>query len=280
MELQNIRYVVPAVRSFRSKVNTTAITRRAPKLNYAKARQRWWVHIECNSDIDLYIFEKALSGSEIRLVELEDEFYVEDPRIPDAANMGEATRLAETIVAQLNGSTRVLCQQFNGARIESLVELLENGTGRGIVSYAMAVPGESDFPSIAAFLNGEAVPINIILPMLKSDRDVQEALFYLGDESNVWGNLYKATEIVEDRVGDARALFQSGWCSRGEWERFRRSANHQEAIGRFSRHARSQAAPPPDPMTVTEARIVVSKLIGNWIRSLAARRAASGPTES
>lgn len=81
MVLQNIRHIVPAVRDFRAKANSTAFVRRAPRLNYAKANQRWWTHFV--SDIDLYIFEKALSRSEIRLIELEDRFYVEDPRILD-----------------------------------------------------------------------------------------------------------------------------------------------------------------------------------------------------
>lgn len=52
-------------------------------------------------------------------MELGDKFYVEYPRIPDTAHMGEAYRLAETIIAKLNGSIRVLYQHFNGARIES-----------------------------------------------------------------------------------------------------------------------------------------------------------------
>jgi hypothetical protein len=140
MALQNIKYIVPALRNFRAKTNSTAFVRRAFKLNYAKANQRWWIHVECDSDIDLYILEKALSGSEIRLVELENKFYVEDPRIPDSADMGEATRLAETVIAQLNGVTCMLCQHFQGARIESMVELLDNGTGRGILS------GDRGFP--------------------------------------------------------------------------------------------------------------------------------------
>ena len=59
--------------------------RRAPKLNYAKARLRWWIHVRFNSDLDLMIFEKAVAGSEVRLVELDNNFYIEDPRIPDTA---------------------------------------------------------------------------------------------------------------------------------------------------------------------------------------------------
>lgn len=270
MALQNIRRIVPAVKNPRVKVSSNAFIRRAPKLDYAKARQRWWIHVDFNSDIDLFIFEKALNPSEIRLVELNDAFYIEDPRITDSAHMADADRLAESIIAELNGVTRLLCPHFQGVRKESMIELLDNGTGLGIASCEVAVHGTSDFPAIATFLTGKGAPINSILPRLKSNKNVQEAIYYLGAEGNAWANLYKACEIVEDYAGGEKAIFQSRWCSRAAWERFRRTANHQEAIGRFSRHARSQAAPPPDPMTVAEARLFAGELVKNWIESVTA----------
>jgi hypothetical protein len=266
--LQNIRCVVPAVRGFRAELSYNAFTRHAPKIAYAKASQRWWIHVEFNCDLDLYIFEKAIAGSEIRLVELKDTFYVEDPRIPDAAGMGEASRMAEIIVAQLNGATRIMCPHFLGMRSESLIEILENGTGRGIVSYPVDVHGSSTFPAIESFLKGLSAPINSILEVLKSSADVQEALYNLGAEGNAWANLYKACEVVGDYAGGEKALLQMGFCSRSAWERFRRTANHQEAIGRFSRHARSKAQPPPDPMSVHEAREFTTQLMMRWIQSL------------
>src|SRR5262249_5827464 len=157
---------------------------------------------------------------------------------------------------------RILCPHFRGTRIESMVELLEDGTGRGIaVAPGITLPGQSDLPAIRDFLQGTAAPINAILPAMKSNRDVQDALFYLGAEGNAWANLYKACEVVEEHAGRAEVLFQNGWCSRTAWTRFRRTANHQEAIGRFSRHARSQAEPPPDPMTLEDARLFAGELV-------------------
>jgi hypothetical protein len=263
--LQNIKYVVPAVRHPRAKVNTSVFQRTAPKLAYAKANQRWWIQIECDVDIDLYIFEKALSGSEIRFIELEDRFYVEDPRISDQAEIGQAHDLAETYIAQLNGATRILCPQFNQVRIESIVELLPNGTGRGIASYSVRVHGRSALPAIKAFLTGKSVLLTSILPSLNANKDVQEALYYLGAQGNLWSNLYKASEVVEEHVGGERAVVEKGLCSRSAWARFRRTANHQEAIGRFSRHARSRTEPPPDPMTDCEARLFSDALVKRWI---------------
>jgi hypothetical protein len=269
MKLTNIRKIAPAVRDVRAQTGNTAFQRRAPKLDYAKTRQRWWIQLRFNSDIDLMILEKAVAGSEIRLVELENSFYLEDPRIPDSAEMGEAFRIAENLLAQLNGATQVSCSHFQPARFESMVELFENGTGRGIVMSEFVVHGSSDYPAIGTFLTSELTPIGSMLPVWKSDEAVQDALFYLGAEGNVWASLYKACEIVEDHVGGGpKVIFQNGWCSRAAWDRFHRTANHQEAIGFFSRHARSKTVPPSDPMTATEARSFVAGLMKEWIQSL------------
>jgi hypothetical protein len=243
--------------------------RRAPKLNYAKAQQRWWIQVRFNSDVDLMILEKAIAGSEIRLVEFDNGFYLEDPRIPDTAEMGEAFRLAESLLAQVNGAVQTSCRHFQSAKFESMIELFENGTGRGIVAADFVMHGSGNFPDIESFLTSELTPIKSMLPVWTENTDVQEALLYLGAEGNVWANLYKACEVVEDHVGGrAKDIFQNGWCSRSEWERFHRTANHQEATGRFSRHARSAVEPPPDPMTAYEVRSFLAGVINQWIQSL------------
>jgi Putative PD-(D/E)XK family member, (DUF4420) len=66
------------------------------------------------------------------------------------------------------------------------------------------------------------------------------------------------------------AMVRNGLCSKKDWNRFRRSANHQEAIGRFSRHARSKAQPPPDPMSEHESCMFIRGLAGSWILSVLA----------
>jgi len=268
MDLTNIRRIIPAVRDVRIKAGTSMFQRRAPKLNYAKARQRWWIQVRFNSEIDLMILEKVVRGSEIRLVELEGTFYLEDPRIPDTAEMDEAYRLAESVFAQVNGAVQVLCRHFQLARFESMIELFENGTGRGITSTACVVHGSSDFPAIESFLAGDLSPLNSMLPMWKRDKDIQDALFYIGADGNVWANLYKVCEIVRERTGGEARVLENRWCSRSAWERFHRTANHQEAIGLFSRHARSSAEPPRDPMTETEARSFSAGLVNEWVQSL------------
>jgi hypothetical protein len=80
--------------------------------------------------------------------------------------------------------------------------------------------------------------------------------------------LYKVREIIADALGGDAKLFDRQWCSRNELARFDRTANHQEVIGQFSRHARSKVAPPPSPMTESDARTFLLKLITLWTKEL------------
>ena len=260
--------IVPAVQSIRAAVNSSGFQRQVQKLSYAKARQRWWILLHFNSDIDLMIFEKAVKGSDIRLIELADKFYLEDLRIPDTSDMSEAESSAKAVLAQTNAAIRVLCPHFQNARFEYIVELMDNGSGRGIVAFDFVVHGTSSLPGIREFLLEDATPMNSILPIWKSNKNVQEAFYYLGAEGDHWANLYKAWEIVDDDVPRDSTIVERGWCTKAALTRFRHTANHQEAIGRFSRHARMKTVPPPDPMDIGEARVFVRDLVSKWIDSM------------
>jgi len=266
MELTNIRQIVGAVRNIRSMSNSP-FRRTVPKLDYAKARQRWWIELRFNSEIDLMILEKAVTGSGLRINELAGTFYLEDPRIPDHVNFAVAYDLAEKFVSQLNGTVPVLCSAFQPVVIESIVELFENGTGRGVARHDIVVHGMSSLESIRAFLQGNT-SLKGLLPIADRDENVREAFFFIGAPGNVWANLYKVSEIVEESMGRAPDLFQNDLCTRADWNRFRMTANHQEATGVFSRHARTNAQPPADPMTPIEAKLFIVGLVKRWVAHL------------
>lgn len=281
MELVNIRSIAPPVIAPHASSRSTGLTRRAAKVDYAKARKRWWIGVRFDSEIDLMIFEKATTGSDIRLIELQHKFYIEDPRLPDTADMGAAFRYAESLLPELNGVVGALCPHFQPAQFHCMVELFPKGYGQSIVSCELVVHGTTEYEPIKAFLTGEPTRLGAVLELCQSDKDVREALFYLGAGGNPWANLYKASEIVEDRLGgDPKAVFSKRWCSRSEWNRFRRTANHQEAIGLFSRHARKRTVPPADPMTVREARFLIARLLKNWILELVRVRSTESALKS
>jgi hypothetical protein len=266
LETTNIKYIVKPVTNV-SVFSTMNRTFRQPKFQeYVKANQRWWVELRFNSEIDLALLEKAVATSPVRLIEFQGSYYIEDPVIPDQADMSQAFRYEVEGLPRLNAAVSVVCPEFIPARFVCVVKLLEDGHGESVVSVDLVVHGTNQLEAVDRFLNGSQSDFGRVRDLMSRDSDVNEALLYFGADANPWANLYKACEVVQDRFGSQ--IVTQGWCSRTNWERFNRTANHQEVIGAFSRHARSKVAPPANPMTLNEARSVVRDLLHGWIQHL------------
>ena len=259
---KTVRYVVPPVSNPAVFISTKELLNRPSKqLDHTQANQRWWFGVQFDSEADIMMFEKAVSGSPVRLVEMEGRLYVEDPAVPDTATMGNVLGYVEERLPHLNAAVRLVCPHYVSARLLCVVELFIGGVGRSIISTTVTHHGKLEHSQIAAFLEGPGTDAPAIIDLGLQNRDVAEALHYFGLTDNVWANLYKMCEIVEESCGGKEQLFQLGWCSRSSWDRFKRTANHQEAIGRFSRHAKSKAVPPPKPMSEEQARTFAGELL-------------------
>ncbi len=275
MELTNIREILePLPITFQSQSPTILRSRKAsPK--YVKANQRWWLEVQFNSDIDLVLFEKTIAGSPVRLIEFQNRFFIEEPRTPDVDDMsrglGLVSRYAEDELPRLNAAVKVLCPQYVPATLRCIVYLDDRGQGHPITFAEGVVHGRDEEEAIRDFLRGPNTAFPGVLHLYAQHIDVREALFYFGSPGNPWSNLYKAREIIADAMGGDDAILASGWCSRKALARFDRTANHQEAIGKFSRHARIKAVPPPNPLEERDARELIRKLLRDWIQMLLSR---------
>lgn len=111
------------------------------------------------------------------------------------------------------------------------------------------------------------------LKKCEQDKDFSEAMMYCGQAlglpgANQWANLYRTYEVIADRFGgDAGIVNQLKACSKNDLDRFKRTVNHQEAIGGFSRHARLNCQPPPNPMPFQTAVGFVLGLVASWFNS-------------
>ena len=268
MERTKVRNIVLPIVDPRVSVSTPPLVWPRNRLSYVNAKQRWWVCVRFGSDADALIFKKVIEGSSIRLVEFEGNFYIEDPLIPDSASMDAPDRYAQEELPCLNAAVNLLCPQYVPARFHCGVELFSQGYGQSIVSVGAVQLGKSQPDAIAEFLRQSNTHFAGIRDLWMRNADVREALFYFGSGGNPWSNLYKLTEIIEDYCEGESELLGRSRCSRSAWDRFRRTANHQEAIGRFSRHARSAVEPPPNPMSVEEAQSLARDLLQGWIHEL------------
>jgi hypothetical protein len=212
----------------------------------------------------------------MRFIDFQGVYYLEHPDLPDWAEFNQAYFIAQSSLARVNGATKLICPPFRGVLLEGLVELFESGTGReGVTAGIIQPPTAADIETVLEVFRGKSGQIVSVTPPLNGDPNIREALFYLGSSDNGWFDLYKVSEIVEDGAGGLDSIVRKGWCSRKDWKRFTRTANHQEAIGRSSRHARSDDQPFSNPMTLHEAKRFLINVVGHWVRSELSQKSAA-----
>jgi hypothetical protein len=105
-------------------------------------------------------------------------------------------------------------------------------------------------------------PLPTKLHLAATDRDVDDALYFLQRPDPSWSELYKAYEVVRGDVGE---IADRGWATKKELSRFTGTANHQDAAGREARHARVRKEPLADPMPLNDARILVRSVVTAWL---------------
>lgn len=247
----------------------SAAFREEYKLDYVKSNQRWWIEIRFTSEADIAVFQKSVNDSVVRLVEFQERFFIEDSRIADSEETSRVFQYAKEALPRLNAAIRLLCPEYIPAEFVCVVELFENGQSKACASSDMfTMRGIDSYHRIVAYLNGPEARLDRILEIPDDDRDVRDALYYAGSRENAWFNLYKTYEIIASRVDGQKGMVGRGWASRNQLERFTRTANHQQATGSFSRHARLPQAAPEDPMTVFEAQALVEELLRRWINEV------------
>jgi len=115
--------------------------------------------------------------------------------------------------------------------------------------------------------DADPVPASDLLALAASEPDVARALRLIGQAEPTWSVLYHLYEVVLGDVGGR--IYDDGWASRAEVERFRRTANSPVVLGEDARHGRETTEPPSNPMSLREARDVVERLVRRWLEEKA-----------
>lgn len=74
---------------------------------------------------------------------------------------------------------------------------------------------------------------------------------------------------VADLIQDDLGALVTQLASTNQWKRFYRSINHPTVFGEKARHIVSKVEPPPDPMTLDEARSFIRDVASRWMKSKA-----------
>ena len=149
--------------------------------------------------------------------------------------------------------------------LEHLVWLSGTATGRSRVSGSLTVSyTEESKVVIPPPPASKSIAAAVKSAML--DTKVNKALRLFGSARD-WVDLYRVFEVIESDVGGEKGLVSRGWITRKLASLFTSTANNPAAIGDAARHGHSNQPPPARPMTLTEARELIRRLLESWLQT-------------
>ncbi len=188
----------------------------------------------------------------------------------DAADVrAEATRIVEA----LSGIARVLLQGTDRLAISSVVQI-ESGGRRNIF---VAVTG-AELRMTAGLVGVQMIhqdgtvaewrpsdPAPKWLKTALANPSAARALRLRDTDVASWPDLYRLFEVIAAGAGGTGSLAKYGWASQKQMKRFKHTADSVAAAGDQARHGVERTAPPPEPMTIAEARSFVDMLLARWL---------------
>jgi hypothetical protein len=221
--------------------------------------------------LDLGYLAAALPIGDAQVIKDGDRFYMTSEEADNVAD-AQVPEIARKLVARINGIGRLQNASF---RPVEFADTYEDHAGVTVVGATATLNIRSGVTAEAVVLDADGNVVQQLPPpgpgrlaIAATNRDVAEVLQILGQpEPPNFAELYKIDEIIKSE-GRLAAVMQSAGVSDEERRLFKQTADHQDASGADSRHARNKQRPPKKPMPIHQARAMISKLVTAWLDSL------------
>ena len=218
-------------------------------------------------EFDLQDLVDLLPSGDVRVVreDDDDDFYLTSPEIDNPPEGMAFHDAAEQLITKINGLARVKNPSFQPV---ALSDRYSEGEGQPIVVRAapFQARGRLGTPTVTVtrpdgtIVPDEPSPWPARFAATASHPDLAEALEVMGRPKLLWwSDLYWVFEIIRDSVKPDE-IHELGWATKTEVSSFTGSAQK-------ARHARSSAAP-KKPMSLSEAKDFVNRLLLAWLSTL------------
>jgi hypothetical protein len=222
---------------------------------------------------DLRYLADLLPSGKARVAQDGDRFYLAAPEMENPPVGEQYHDVARRLITWANGLACVLNPRF------APVELTDAYHHDGGVSVVLGTAHVTIRPPVVSATGVVTNPDGYqeppppppgpgYLALAAKDTDLAEVLKIMAGSPH-FPELHKVLEIVES-TGKRDAAMKSAGISKSQMSIFTQTANHQNASGDHSRHARSSAQPPANPMPIAEARAMTRSLVAAWIAALSA----------
>jgi hypothetical protein len=194
-----------------------------------------------------------------------------DALMDNLTDPDEAQERVATLLGPIYGVINLYFYGFEGPDVVGIAQIGEDGT-QNCLSFNVLGPLA---PKGMISIGSRTVPSEVRakeeedfkkrMEVAKRDPHVQTALRMLGLYGITWDNLYRIYEIIKDDLsGD---VWARGWVTRKQIRRFTQTANSRQAIGDAAPHGHQKYQPPRDPISLSDAMLLITVLLREWILS-------------
>lgn len=216
---------------------------------------------------------KSFSSADICIQKENGNYVLKSEGFADLSTDQDVRDHAEKLLQLLKGPAKLALGNGPVIKIDHIMQIREDGTKHYFV-YVTEYITLSCSAEVTVFnVDGtveEHHPADVAVDWVslsQKDPAVKMMFDQVSDDFENWHGLYNVFDIIREDVGE---IPKKGWCDAGELRRFTQTANSKEAVGVKARHGKWISAP-PNPMSVSEAKGLMKKIITEWLQEKAIR---------
>jgi hypothetical protein len=226
---------------------------------------------------DLAMLARSLTGAGIKVFLDGQEYLLTSDRFAEGDEAKVVRQKADDMLSLLDGASRLGLNSIQSIRAGGVYRLGENGRRDAFVFLEAAVLHCRALAPTVKLTHTDgtveefhpADPVKEWIGLALTDDAIAKVFQILASGSLDWVNLYRIFEIIMSDVGGLKTIQGNGWATKTAMELFKRTANSPGASGLEARHGAETTEPPERPMTISEARALVTSIVRAWLRSKA-----------
>ena len=235
-----------------------------------------WEIVLAGDAVDLRSLSESFADSDPAILERDGKYLFRWSVLDGFSDAAQVKATVDKQIARLSGAASLTLGAIKPIKVTHVISTNDDGSRNIHVSadpvnwnFRTSVPTvQSRRADGTEEINRPADPAKAWLAAAESSDDVDLVLRLSEGRGHGWVELYRIFEIVKASVGrNGTTIPDAGWATRGQLERFRRTANSPDpkAAGEGARHGHSKKQPPPRPMTLNDARELIRQVVRQWL---------------
>jgi len=230
---------------------------------------KWQVVLNGNAD-DLEDLNSIFGSLDLCIFREEDTYFLESASFDKCTNITSLKFEADKLLASINAVKTLVLSVSEPIRRGPIHRIDKGGIRHVYVEKTLT--GKYDIlariPTVSAYGTTVELPMNQSMPkwipLIDSNEKVQRVFDLINQDFNSYVGIYKIIEVVQE--DNFPPVIRKGEFYK-EINRFKQTAECYCSIGKYARHAHSKFKAPEIPMTINEARDLISKILQIWLNS-------------